>query len=260
MSQSFPTFPARAHTQSENRPQIARQKRRTMSGSDPTSAVITPVTEQQSTRPESWACDPVSPRSRISSMTGEPIDATPHSEEKKVKHRPSLSKFTFPARLSEPPPIRPDFFKYSVSGTANQSNEAETNQELSPGSRPTSRQTVEVGPTDVGLGLQEEEMPRPASTGDLGGDIQFRHPFRRPSVRTLYSSSLVQTSRFAADPGYGSRKASMVNPEDYKPGMSGGGNTGKAMTAGFEPPLPSDVTSVSLASFYKLDCATSTVS
>lgn len=51
----------------------------------------------------------------------------------------------------------------------------------------------------------------------------------------------------------------MVNPEDYRPGMSGGGNTGKAMAAGFEPPLPSDVTSVSLTTYHKLDCAAWTV-
>lgn len=217
-----------------------------MPGSDPTSSVTTPVMEKA--RPESWACDPISPRSQA--VTASSHQATGFSsDDKKVKHRPSLSKFTFPARLSEPPPVRPEFFSYSVNG--------QSNGPVSPTSRPTSRQVAgatEVGPTDVGLGLSAEAegemLPRPASTGDLGGesggDIQFRHPFKRPSVRTLYSSSLVQNSRFAADPGYGSRKASMVNPEDYRPGMSSNTNTGKAIAAGFEPPLPSDVTSVRL--------------
>lgn len=211
-----------------------------MPASDPTSTASTPLqdrTPSQQQRPESWACDPVSPRSRVASLTEDANSSAPHAQgDKKVKHRPSLSKFTFPARLSEPPPIRPDFFNYSVGG----------NEPVSPTSRPASRQNAEVGPTEVGLGLQDEDMPRPASTGDLGGDIQFRHPFKRPSVRTLYSSALVQTSRFAADPGYGSRKASMVNPEDYRPGMAGGVNPGKAMTAGFEPPNASDITTVSI--------------
>lgn len=213
-----------------------------MPGSDPINSVTTPVMDK--TRPESWACDAVSPHSQFQSGSG----TQSADQDKKVKHRPSLSKFTFPARLSEPPPVRPDFFSYSVTGKNNNNN---SNDPVSPTSRPASRQPTELGPTEVGLGLSEEEtLPRPASTGDLGGesggDIQFRHPFRRPSVRTLYSSSLVQTSRFAADPGYGSRKASMVNPEDYRPGMSSGTNTGKAVAAGFEPPLPSDVTSVSI--------------
>lgn len=216
-----------------------------MPGSDPTSSATTPVTEK--VRPESWACDPISPRSQgVISTSGQTSGSS--TDDKKIKHRPSLSKFTFPARLSEPPPVRPEFFSYSVNGNSI--------GPVSPTSRPTSKQVVaaEVGPTEVGLGLsadsEAESLPRPASTGDLGGesggDIQFRHPFRRPSVRTLYSSSLVQTSRFAADPGYGSRKASMVNPEDYRPGMSSNNNTGKAVAAGFEPPLPSDVTSVSI--------------
>lgn len=190
-------------------------------------------------RPESWACDPMSPRSRETSVSHSLHSG---STEKKVKHRPSLSKFSFPARLSEPPPVRPEFFSQPFDNNPN--------DPVSPNSRPTSRQALELGPNEVGLGLSEGDMlPRPASTGDLagenGGEIQFRTPFRRPSVRTLYSSGLVQTSRFAANPGYGSRKASMVNPEDYKPGMSSNGHTGKAVAAGFEPPLPSDITSVS---------------
>jgi hypothetical protein len=177
---------------------------------------------------------------------------------KKPKHRPSLSKFTFPARQSAP--TTPTSAKRtSTSTTTTPTNFFNYNgmmgdSPLSPTSVPRALiEEEELGPTDIGLGLSEEDMlPRPASTGDLsgelGGEIQFKAPFRRPSVRTLYSSALVQSSRFAADPGYGSRKQSMVNPEDYRPGMSGGVGAGKAMTAGFDaPPLP-DVTSVSFPS------------
>lgn len=195
--------------------------------------------------------DPVSPRSghfpRLS--FGQTSAAPIPEEEEKARssnrnsdpysHRPSLSRFTFPARQSWPNAAaagrRPSEFN---SGNSIFGNNAYNINNNSNGG---------ANGIDDSVGLAPEDVPqRPSSTGDIGGDIQFRAPappVHRPSVRTLYSNNAVPGSTFSASPAYASRKQSLVNPEDYRPGLPSGSNGGRAMTAGFEQSVP-DVTSV----------------
>ena len=117
------------------------------------------------------------------------------------------------------------------------------------------------------------DTPDEANATDIVGEIAFRSPFTRTSVRTLYTPgsgrpmstsdrfrrrpespgfpfpqdnlptvpSPIRTTVTAHQIGIDSRRGSLVNPEDYMPGLPSGMTGGKAMAAGFDPVRPHKV-------------------
>lgn len=105
---------------------------------------------------------------------------------------------------------------------------------------------------------------------DFVGDIAFRSPHAQSPVRTLYTpksgplspaqdrfyktpispglnvsqenlptiSSSVKTTVLPNEMGRNGRRPSLVNPEDYMPGLNVKTGIGKAMAAGFDPVRP----------------------
>ena len=89
-----------------------------------------------------------------------------------------------------------------------------------------------------------EPAGAPVESADIVGDIQFRSAPTTPTegrVRTLYSGTgpspppLRSPTYMASEAG---RRKSLVNPEDYLPGLPASANAGRALAAGFDPVLP----------------------
>ena len=117
------------------------------------------------------------------------------------------------------------------------------------------------------------KTPPPAEILDDSADIvpdviQFRSPLSKQSSRVLYDAqshvvasptrtyipgssyfdsrrrSSASTASWVHTPASDARRPSLVNPEDYLPGLPASANAGKAMAAGFEPNRPAALVSL----------------